>query len=261
MFAYLSKKIAIPGELKLRALAWNSANGWIACGGASGLLKVLKLESQARELAATQSGTAPHVGGKPASNLSMNQTLEGHQGDVIRVAWNSRYRKLTSADSRGKITVWMLYKGVWYEEMINNRNKSTVADLRWTPDGQRICIAYEDGMALVGSVDGNRIWGKELCKDQVRSMQWSPDGRSVLFATSKGELQKYDQSGNYLGKSAQALSLSLSLSIIAELNISHYFKSRSHRLSLRSSGTTEAKAMSSRDALLSLLRWRAAVCC
>ncbi|KAK3238461.1 WD repeat-containing protein 35, variant 2 [Cymbomonas tetramitiformis] len=45
MFIYLSKKIAIPNGVKLKCVSWNSEQGWIACGGDNGLLKVLKLES------------------------------------------------------------------------------------------------------------------------------------------------------------------------------------------------------------------------
>lgn len=37
-------------------------------------------------------------------------------------------------------------QGSWYEEMINNRNKSTVTGMAWGSDGQKICIAYEDGL-------------------------------------------------------------------------------------------------------------------
>ena len=44
MFIYLSKKVAIPHNIKLQTVSWNSEQGWIACGGGSGLLKVLKLE-------------------------------------------------------------------------------------------------------------------------------------------------------------------------------------------------------------------------
>jgi len=40
MFIYLSKKIAIPNGVKLKSLSWNAVNGWIVCGGDSGLLKV-----------------------------------------------------------------------------------------------------------------------------------------------------------------------------------------------------------------------------
>lgn len=46
--------------------------------------------------------------------------------------------------------------------MINNRNKSVVTDMRWSPNGEKICIIYEDGAVIVGSVEGNRLWGKEL---------------------------------------------------------------------------------------------------
>jgi len=55
-----------------------------------------------------------------------------------------------------------LFAGMWYEEMINNRNKSVVRDMKWTADGRKIAIIYEDGAVIVGSVDGNRLWGKEL---------------------------------------------------------------------------------------------------
>ena len=37
---YLSKKIAIPNNVKLRCVSWNAEHSWIACGGEGGLLKV-----------------------------------------------------------------------------------------------------------------------------------------------------------------------------------------------------------------------------
>lgn len=71
-------------------------------------------------------------------------------------------RKLTTSDESGLIIVWVIHKGTWYEEMINNRNKSVVRDMKWTGDGRKIAIVYEDGAVIVGSVDGDRLWGKEL---------------------------------------------------------------------------------------------------
>lgn len=38
--------------------------------------------------------------------------------------------------------------------MINNRNKSVVRSMSWNADGLKICIVYEDGAVIVGSVDG-----------------------------------------------------------------------------------------------------------
>ena len=61
------------------------------------------------------------------------------------ITWNDQCRKVTTSDQNGLIIVWMLHKNMWFEEMINNRNKSVVRDMKWTADGQKICIIYEDG--------------------------------------------------------------------------------------------------------------------
>lgn len=89
----------------------------------------------------------------------------------------------------------MLHKGVWLEEMINNRNKSVVRAMKWTGDGQKICIVYEDGAVIVGSVDGNRLWGKEL-DVSLRLVDWSPDARHILFVTKESDVLLYDSMGN-----------------------------------------------------------------
>ena len=96
MFVYLSKKIAIPHQTRLATIAWNDSQGWIACAGENSLLKVLKLEGD----------RAHGIAGQ--SNLSMNQTLEGHSGTVSCVAWNSSYRKLTTSDQVGFARGWHL---------------------------------------------------------------------------------------------------------------------------------------------------------
>ncbi|XP_060810811.1 WD repeat-containing protein 35 [Amyelois transitella] len=179
MFIYMSKKIAIPKQSNVTCLAWNHSSGYIAVGGEDGMLKVLKLES----------------GG--SGNLSMNLSLEGHTGQLCVAVWNEVFQKLTTSDEHGVIIVWMLYKGSWYEEMINNRNKSTVTSMAWGSDGQKICIAYEDGAVIVGSVDGSRVWGKDIKGPGLAAVQWSPDNSLLLFALTNGELHLYDEQGNF----------------------------------------------------------------
>ena len=71
--------------------------------------------------------------------------------------------------------------------MLNNRGKSLVRDMDWNSDGQKICIIYEDGAVIVGSVDGNRIWGKELKGMQLHKVAWSPDSKKILFGTANGK--------------------------------------------------------------------------
>lgn len=188
MFIYLSKKIAIPHGVKQRVVSWNGDQGWIACGGENGLLKVLKLEA-----------TDPRGGVAAPTTLTMNQTLDGHGGAVVVATWNENNRKLTTSDESGLIIVWMLHKGMWFEEMINNRNESVVRDMKWTADGTKICIVYEDGAVIVGSVDGNRLWGKQL-KSRLRLVEWSPDARYILFVTYDGLIQIYDSTGNSVSR-------------------------------------------------------------
>ena len=181
MFVYLTKKIAIPNGVKLKVVAWNHDQGWIACGADTGLLKVLRLEN-------------------PGSNLSMNQTLEGHQAAICAVAWNNHYRKLTSSDANGLIIVWTLHRALWYEEMVNNRNRSVVKDLAWNNEGKCVCIIYEDGAVIVGGVDGSRVWGTELDKSLER-ITWSANDKYLLFGLSNGDVDLHDGSnGSFLSK-------------------------------------------------------------
>ncbi|EFC45890.1 hypothetical protein NAEGRDRAFT_32701 [Naegleria gruberi] len=193
MWVYLNKKVSIPNGLKLNHISWNGYHGWIACGGENGLLKVLKLETKAD---INQRGvTAP-------TSLEFNQTLAGHSGkeskdqlpsNVMRVSWNEENEKLTSSDASGLIIVWNYnkQKKEWEEEMLNNREKSVVKDLKWSSDGQKICIVYDDGAVIVGGVDGNRNWGKSL-KTQLVNVEWSPDARYLLFGTGNGEVWLFD---------------------------------------------------------------------
>ena len=54
---------------------------------------------------------------------------------------------------------------------------------------------------ICGSVDGNRLWGKEL-NIQLCLVEWSPDSRMILFCTPQGECHLYDPNGTAIGKLA-----------------------------------------------------------
>jgi len=112
------------------------------------------------------------------------------------IQWNDQYQKLTTSDDAGLIIVWMMHKNHWFEEMINNRNKSVVTDMKWTPNGEKIGIVYEDGAVIVGSVEGTRLWGKEL-QINLKFIEWSPDSRMILFGTPDGAVNVYDYVGNF----------------------------------------------------------------
>ena len=58
-------------------------------------------------------------------------------GTIMVITWNENFRKLTTSDQNGLIIVWMLHRGIWFEEMINNRNRSVVRDMKWSADCQK----------------------------------------------------------------------------------------------------------------------------
>ena len=58
-------------------------------------------------------------------------------------------------------------------------------------------IYLENNHLFTGSVDGNRIWGKELKNTHLSGVQWSPDNRLLLFSLANGECHLYDNQGNF----------------------------------------------------------------
>lgn len=46
--------------------------------------------------------------------------------------------------------------------MVNKRDMTIVTGMKWSSDGEHICIVYNDGVIIMGSLEGSRIWVKEL---------------------------------------------------------------------------------------------------
>lgn len=133
-----------------------------------------------------------------ANDAVINQTLEGHSDAVICVAWNETFQKLVSSDESGLTIVWGLQdNNMWCQEMIHCRKTSFVVDMQWASDGELICIAYNDGAVMVGSVEGTRAWGLEL-NVSLRCLSWSPDNRHVIFLAGENLICMYNKVGKHI---------------------------------------------------------------
>ncbi|KAB7497422.1 WD repeat-containing protein 35, partial [Armadillidium nasatum] len=171
---------AIPNNVNLRCVSWNRDEGYIACGGDDGLLKVLRLDPD-------------------GMMLKQHKTLMSKVAIAKRVPVGMfNYNEYSEFAYHDFILQISYFQGSWYEEMINNRNKSVVRGMAWNCEGQKICIVYEDGAVIVGSVDGNRIWGKELKGQHLTGVEWSPDSQLLLFSLASGEVHLYDNTGGFV---------------------------------------------------------------
>jgi WD repeat-containing protein 35 len=56
---------------------------------------------------------------------------------------------------------------------------------------------YKDGAVIMGSLDGNRLWGKET-GIAITRVEWSPDCRLLLFVCESGDVRVHDHHGNFL---------------------------------------------------------------
>ncbi len=71
----------MPKNVQLASVSWESADGWLASGGETGLLKVLRLDGvweRAAAAAAAKSGAGNAQSAAISNNMKLNQTLDGH---------------------------------------------------------------------------------------------------------------------------------------------------------------------------------------
>ena len=198
---FVAKRIPVSDETT--SVDWSNEDGMLALGLKSGGVRLMKLEGEKLDVV-------------------MDEMLRGHSSQAQRVLWNRRHSKLASVGASGEIIIWSSRKpskvpppgqrtstaqlqlksqtasgaAGWREEMVNHRKNCEVVDLSWDRAGNRIAILHSDTTVVIGSVEGKKVWGKEM-KSKFTHVQWSPDGMNLVFAIDK-ELHLYDAMGNFI---------------------------------------------------------------
>src|SRR5262249_39177993 len=62
----------------------------------------------------------------------------------------------------------------------------------WSPDGQTIAVAGDDGMAYLWDVAAGRVRAGFEHPEEVTALAWSPDSRSLATAGDLGDVRVWD---------------------------------------------------------------------
>ena len=188
MFSCLFKKVTVHNTAKLSRIACNSESNYIGIGGSEGFVKIVQIELTKKSSDGIN------------NQLAFTQNLICHKKKIVVLCWNDLYDKLTTSDEEGVIIVWKFTdKSQWETEMINNREVSNVTDLKWSKQGEYLCFIYEDGHAIVGTVDGSRCWGNDI-RDKLYKLEWSPDQSHLLFVIENSNIIVFSVSGYQVGE-------------------------------------------------------------
>lgn len=188
MYCNLIKKINVTKSEKLSKIAANAATNFIGIGGSNGFVQVVNFD--------TPASTAQQ---QQQSSTSFSQTLEYHTTDISLLTWNSTYNKLTTCDTNGVMIVWRCANNKWDTEMINKRDDSFITCIKWSKQGHLLCFTYDDGHAIVGTVEGLRSWGNDI-RNRLYLAEWSPDGSALLLAAEHSNVIILSSTGQQLGE-------------------------------------------------------------
>ena len=192
MYCTLIKKINVTKSEKLTKIASNKNTNFIGLGGTNGFVQVVNLELSPTN----KQSSAPQ---KEKNKSPFTQSLQYHTEEITLITWNDIYNKLTTCDKSGVIIVWRCTDNRWETEMINNREQSEVTDIKWSKQGEYLCFIYEDGHAIVGTVEGSRSWGNDI-RNSLYLLEWSPDGSKILLASHQSNIIILSNNGLQLGE-------------------------------------------------------------
>ena len=104
--------------------------------------------------------------------------LRGHAHSVTGVAWHPIRNLLASVSLDSTVRLWDLAAGRLLQA---TRLPSGATDVKWSPDGEYVAIASQDGAVLLLEADCKALlWVFEGHRAGVNSVAWAPSGRYIV---------------------------------------------------------------------------------
>lgn len=188
MHCALLRRINIQNSEQLTTISINKNTNFISIGDSKGLLQVInfpQIESQTSQISREESFT---------QKKNLFQPLNYHSNPVKIITWNTSFNKLTTVDKEGMLIVWKEINGIFESEMVNNREQSTIKDVKWSKNGEQIIFIYDDGQLYCGLVNGNNSWYNNL-EAQLSFVEFSPDDTKILVSEVCGKIYVFSDKG------------------------------------------------------------------
>jgi WD40 repeat protein len=118
--------------------------------------------------------------------------LQGHRMPVRALAFSPDGRFLAVGGPPRRVVVWDVASAAVATEL-ENLGGGTVVGVRFTPDGDRVAVAYaEGGLNLYDWPDGGLLAETDTDGRAIASADLSPDGKALLTATADLQLWRVD---------------------------------------------------------------------
>jgi len=114
--------------------------------------------------------------------------LQGHDDEVLSVAFSSDGKAIASASRDGTVKLWQAEDG---QELLTFRgHDDEVYSLAFSPDAKTIASVSRDGtVKLWQAADGQEILTLKGHDDEVLSVAFSPDGKTIASTSRDGTIK------------------------------------------------------------------------
>ncbi|MCB0167446.1 MAG: TIR domain-containing protein [Anaerolineae bacterium] len=117
--------------------------------------------------------------------------LNGHSGNIARVAWRPNLDQLASASSDGTVRLWDTETGEGLTTLTGHTD--LVLDVGWSPDGRQLASASQDKTIRIWNVTSTLSTVRLIKEDDIiLSVAWSPEGSQLAFASVDGAVHLWD---------------------------------------------------------------------
>lgn len=136
-----------------------------------------------------------------AEDGQLLQSLDGHGGEVVSVAWSPKDKMVAAASWDSNVRIWNISSGELFRMIPVNEHNLTSID--WHPDGSRIVAGSWDHAVRIWSVSTGTLLETLKGHDEpVASVAWNADGSLLASASWDQTIQIWNTSD---GKSYKTL--------------------------------------------------------